>query len=337
MSNRTLRFGLRFNSASGAIRDVVRWATLAEGLGFDDFWYCQDLMQRDAWIVLTAVASATRRIRVGTCIVNPFSANPAEIAMRAASLQEYSQGRFVLGIGPGHPSYLDWVGLRQRQPLTGLREAVHLLRALLRGDDVAFEGTAFRGWTPGARLRFPIPPDPIPLYIGGQGPKVAEFMGEAGDGALPIAFPPETIEGVGERIRAGAARAGRSLDGFDLAACVWWSLARTRRQAEDALRPLIAYYGPLLRAGTLAPVGLAPSDFGDVRAAVEAGDMSRAATLVQPHMFRLGITGSADEVVERIRWLQARGVTQVNIGPPLGPEKEWALRATAEGVIARFR
>ncbi len=337
MSSRTLRFGLRFNSASGPIHDVVRWAVLAEGLGFDDFWYCQDLMQRDAWIILTAVAAATRRMRVGTCIVNPFSSNPAEIAMRAASLQEYSEGRFVLGIGPGHPSYLDWVGLRQRQPLTGLREAAHLLRGLLRGEDVAFEGRVFRGWKPGARLRFPIPPDPIPIYIGGQGPRVAEFMGEAGDGALPIAFPPEAIEGVVEQIRAGAARTGRSLDGFDLAACVWWSLARTRQQAEDALRPLIAYYGPSLRAGTLAPAGLAPSDFGNVRAAGEAGDLRRAATLVQPQMFRLGITGAIDEVVERVRWLQARGVTQVNIGPPLGPEKEWALRATAEGVIARFR
>ncbi len=337
MSNQTLRFGLRFNSASGAIHDVVRWVTLAEELGFDDFWYCHDLMQRDAWIVLTAVASATRRIRIGTCIVNPFSANPAEIAMRAASLQEYSQGRFVLGIGLGHPAYLDWVGLRQRQPLTGLREAVRLLRALLRGDDVAFEGTTFRGWKPGTRLRFPIPPDPIPIYIGGQGPKVAEFMGETGDGALPIAFPPETIEGAVERIRAGAASAGRPLDGFDLAACVWWSLARTRQQAEDALRPLIAYYGPSLRARTLAPIGLAPVDFRDVRAAREAGDMSRAAALVRPEMFRLAITGATDEVVERIRWLQAHGATQVNVGPPLGPEKEWALQATAERVIARFR
>ncbi len=337
MSNRTLRFGLRFNSSSGAIRDVVRWAKLAESLGFDDFWYCQDLMQRDAWIVLTAVASATRRIRIGTCIVNPFSANPAEIAMRAASLQEYSQGRFVLGIGPGHPAYLDWVGLRQRQPLTGLREAVGLLRALLRGDDVAFEGSTFRGWKAGARLKFPIPPDPIPIYIGGQGPKVVEFMGEAGDGALPIAFPPETIEGVVERVRAGAARTGRSLDGFDLAACVWWSLAPTRQQAEDALRPLIAYYGPSLRARTLAPVSLAPSDFSDVRAAGQAGDLRRAAALVRPQMFRLAITGAIDEVVERVQWLKAKGVTQVNIGPPLGPEKEWALQATAEGVIARFR
>jgi len=245
-----MRFGLRFNSASGTIREVVRWAQMAEVLGFDDLWYCHDLMQRDAWVVLTAVAAATRRIRIGTCIVNAFSASPAEIAMRAASLQEYSEGRFVLGIGPGDPPYLEWVGLRQRRPLTGLREAVGLLRALLRGDDVGGrDGQVFARWRRGARLRFPIPATPIPIYIGGQGPKVTEFMGEAGDGALPIAFPPEVMDGVVERIRIGAARVNRSLEaGFDLTACVWWSVSETREQAEETLRPLIAYYGPSLRA-----------------------------------------------------------------------------------------
>jgi 5,10-methylenetetrahydromethanopterin reductase len=331
-----MRFGVRFNSASGTVADVVRWAQQAESLGFDDFWYCHDLMQRDAWVVLTAAAAATRRIRIGTAIANPFTSSPAELAMRAATLQEFSGGRFVLGIGPGDPPYLDWVGVRQRRPLTGLREATSLIRALLRGEDATFDGNVFKGWN-GARMRFPIPADPIPIYVGGQGPNVLEFMGEAADGALPIVFPPEVIEGVAARIRAGAARAGRSLDRFDLAACVWWSIGGSRQEAEDALRPLIAYYGPSLRAETLAPIGLAPDDFNDIRAAWQAGDMKRAQALVRPAMFRLAIYGSGDEILERVRWLQSRGVTQISVGPPLGPDKERALVQTAERVIASLR
>ncbi|MDR7417308.1 MAG: LLM class flavin-dependent oxidoreductase [Armatimonadota bacterium] len=332
-----MRFGIRFNSASGSVRDVVRWAQVAEDLGFDDFWYCQDLLLRDAWIVVTAVAAATARIRIGTAIANPFSASPAELAMRAATLQEFSEGRFVLGIGPGDPPHLDWIGLRQARPLTGLREAVRLIRALLRGDEAVLDGEVFRGWKPGARLRMPRPAAPVPIYIGGAGPRVTEFMGEAGDGALPIVFPPETLEEVAARIRAGAARAGRSLEGFDLAACVWWAIGDDRRQAEDALRPLIAYYGPSLRAETLAPIGLTPDDFSEIRAAREAGDQRRAEALVRPEMFRLAIAGTPDEMVERVRWLRARGATQISIGPPLGADKEHALRATAERVIARLR
>ncbi len=332
-----MRFGIRFNSDSGPIREVVRYAQLAEELGFDDFWYCQDLMKRDAWVVLTAVAAATSRIRVGTCIVNPFTASPAEIAMGAASLQEFSAGRFVLGIGPGDPPYLDWVGLRQRRPATGLAEAVTLIRRLLRGDEAAHEGAVFAGWQPGARMRFPLPEQPIPIYIGGQGPRVLELMGELADGGLPILFPPEAIDGVRERVSAGAARAGRSLEGFDLAACVWWSVAPTRRAAEDALRYLVAYYGPSLRAETLAPIGLTPADFAPVREAWQAGAMARAMELLTPQMFRLAIYGDPDEMVARLRWLVERGVTQINIGPPLGPDPEAALRLTGERVLARLR
>lgn len=330
-----MRFGIRFNGDSGTVREVVRWAQIAESFGFDDVWYCQDLMKRDAWVTLTAIAAATERVRVGTCIVNPFTASPAELAMGAATLQEYSNGRFVLGIGPGDPPYLDWVGLKQPKPRTGLAEAVGLLRALLRGDDAAFDGEVFH-WKQGAQLRFELPTTPVPIYIGGQGPRVLELMGELADGGLPILFPPETVDFVRERIATGAARAGRSLDGFDLAACVWWSVAETRREAEDALRYLVAYYGPSLRAETLAPIGLAPQDFDAVRAAWEGGDMARAMGLLTPPMFRLAIFGSPDEMAAKVRWLGERGVTQINIGPPLGNDKERALQLTGE-MIAKLR
>lgn len=332
-----MRFGIRFNSDSGSIREIVRRAQLAEDLGFDDFWYCQDLMKRDAWVALTAVAAATSRIRVGTCIVNPFSSSPAELAMRAASLQEYSEGRFVLGIGPGDPPYLDWIGLRRRRPVAALAESISLLRRLLRGEEAGLAGDEFGTWQPQARLRMPLPAQPIPIYIGGQGPRVLELMGELADGGLPILFPPETIDFVRRRIEAGAARAGRSLAGFDLAACVWWSVAHSRREAEDALRYLVAYYGPSLRAETLAPIGLAPTDFAAVRAAWQAGDMSQAMDLLTPPMFRLAIYGDPEAMLERLRWLAARGVTQINIGPPLGPDPDAALRLTADLVLARMR
>ena len=351
-----MRFGIRFNGDSGSIKDVVNWAQLAESLGFDDFWYCQDLMKRDAWVTLTAVAAATKRIRVGTCIVNPFTASPAEIAMHASSLQEFSEGRFVLGIGPGDPPYQDWVGLKQAQPRQGLAEAVQILRILFAGEEVNFEGSVFK-WHH-ARLRMPIPSQPIPIYIGGQGPRVLELMGEMGDGGLPIVFPPETIDFVHERIEFGqqkfkinAKRAELKKDAFapsssssplsfrsfDLAACVWWSVAETREQAEDALRYLIAYYGPSLREETLSPIGLTPSDFDGNRAAWQMGDMKQAMALLTPQMFRLAIYGSPAEMIEKVRWLQSKGVTQINIGPPLGPDKERALRLTAEQVIAAFR
>jgi 5,10-methylenetetrahydromethanopterin reductase len=235
----------------------------------------------------------------------------------------------VLGIGPGDPPYLGWIGQAQARPRAGLAEAVRILRRLLAGEEAGPAGEIFSGWQAHTRLRFDLPAQPIPIYIGGQGPRVLELMGEMADGGLPILFPPETIDFVRERIAAGAARAGRNLAGFDLAACVWWSVAETRREAEDALRYLAAYYGPSLRAETLAPIGLSPADFDPVRAAWQAGDMARAMGLLTPDMFRLAIYGDPDDMLARLRWLGERGVTQINIGPPLGPNPEAALRLTA--------
>jgi 5,10-methylenetetrahydromethanopterin reductase len=290
-------------------------------------------MKRDAWVALSAIAGATSRVRLGTCIANPFTTSPAELAMRAASIQELSEGRFVLGIGPGDPPYLKWVGMQQAMPRRGVGEAVAIIRALLAGEEMPDGLRVFTNWDRSAKLRMPLPAQPIPIYIGGQGPQVLELMGEVADGGLPIVFPPETIDHVVERINVGAACSGRTLETFDLAACVWWSVAETRTEAEDALRYLIAYYGPSLRLETLAPIGLAPADFDAVRAAWHEGDMPRAMKLLDERMFRLAIYGDPDQMRERVSWLASRGVTQINLGPPLGPNPEQALRVTAERVI----
>jgi 5,10-methylenetetrahydromethanopterin reductase len=332
-----MRFGLRFNSDSGSLAAIVRRAQLAEELGFDDLWYCHDLMKRDAWVALSAIATATKRVRIGTCIVNPFTSSPAEIAMKAATLQELSEGRFVLGIGPGDPPYMAWVGRKQSKPRTGLAEAVAIIRALLAGTEIPDNLEVFNNWDRSAKLRMPLPSQPVPIYIGGQGPQVLELMGEVADGGLPVVFPPETISNVLERVQQGAMRSGRALSSFELVACVWWSVAETRSQAEDALRYLIAYYGPSLRHETLAPIGLAPGDFDAIRAAWQAGNMQQAMQLLDPRMFRLAIYGSPEEMLAKVRWLAEQGVGQINLGPPLGPEPERALQITGERIIQALK
>jgi 5,10-methylenetetrahydromethanopterin reductase len=100
---------------------------------------------------------------------------------------------------------------------------------------------------------------------------------------------------------------------------------------------LIAYYGPSLRDETLNPIGLTTKDFDDIRAAWQAGEMNRAMRLITPAMFKLAIYGAPEDMVAKVRWLQGKGVTQINIGPPLGPDREQALRHTAERVMREFK
>jgi 5,10-methylenetetrahydromethanopterin reductase len=299
-------------------------------------WYCHDLFLRDAWVTLTAVAAATSRVKIGTCIVNPFTADPAEIAMHAATLQEYSGGRFILGIGPGEPQFLDLIGKRQERPLTGLREAIVILRRLFAGDAVPFDGTVFQGWAPGAQLHGAMPVEPIPIYIGGQGPRVIRLMGELGDGALPLIFPPAYLPQVMTWIAAGVAAAGRSMSEIDVAPCFWFSLADDRRAAQDAMRRMIASYGHYLRDELLAPIGLSHDDFVPLGRAWAAGDHAGAEAQVQGRMFDLAILGSVDDVTPRLQDLIAQGVTQINVGPPLGPDPRRSIALLGERLLPRL-
>jgi len=331
-----MRFGIRFNDATGPVRQVVELAQLAEQAGFDIVWYCHDLFLRDAWVTLAAVAAATTRIKIGTCIVNPFTADPSELAMSAATLQEYSGGRFILGIGPGEPQFLDWVGQRQERPYTGLREAVLILKRLLQGDAVSFDGTVFRGWTAGAQLRGAMPAVPIPIYIGGQGPRVIRLMGELGDGALPLIFPPAFLPQVMSWIAEGAAAANRPMSAIDIAPCFWFSLADDRHAARDAMRHMIAGYGHYLRDELLGTIGLSHQDFAPLGARWAAGDEAGAEAMVHGRMFDLAILGTADDVRPGLERLVAQGVTQINVGPPLGPDPRRTIALLGEHVLPRL-
>ncbi|MBI3731922.1 MAG: LLM class flavin-dependent oxidoreductase, partial [Chloroflexi bacterium] len=127
-----MKFSLRLNNDLPIAR-YIALAQAAERYGFAQFWVSHDLFLRNVWVILAAVAQATQRIEIGTCIVNPYTANPAEIAMGAATLDELSNGRFNLGLGAGATDFLGWIGIPQERPLAAMRESITVLRRLLAG------------------------------------------------------------------------------------------------------------------------------------------------------------------------------------------------------------
>src|SRR5712691_7938879 len=114
-----IRFSVRFNNDL-QVSAYARFARAAEAAGFDQFWVSDDLFLRSVWIILGSVAQATERIQLGTCIVNPYTMHPAEIAMAAGALDELSGGRLCLGVSSGASDFLNWVGIRPEQPLTAV-------------------------------------------------------------------------------------------------------------------------------------------------------------------------------------------------------------------------
>jgi 5,10-methylenetetrahydromethanopterin reductase len=324
----SLKFSLRLNSDLCGVRRAVELAETAEKAGFDIFWYCQDLFKRDAWIVLSAAAMSTERIGLGTAIVNPYTSHVSEIAMRAATLQELSGGRFHLGIGVGAPETLEWAGIHVSKPVTGLVQAVKELKLLFSNE---LDGTREKAF-----LRFDYGRYNIPIYIGGQGKRLAHLMGELGDGGLPLLVPPEAAGRFLNWIREGAEKVSRDVSSLDISGCIWYCIGERYDDIIDnhGLRKLTAYYGPMLSDELLATAGLSREVFK----MVDVNSLDMPENLITG-MMKMAVTGTFDDVdgvVRRLRTLQSLGLTHFNIGPPLGDDPAKVLEFTAE-VIKRIK
>lgn len=331
-----MRFSISLNSGHGPTAEAVKLAVLAEKNGLECIWYCQDLFQRDVWIFLTAAAANTEEIDLGTGIVTPYTVNPAELAMHAATLDEYSGGRVRLGVSVGAVEFLRWVGIEARRPLSAMRESIELIRRLLKGERVEHDGRVFKGWTRDAYMRFEPLRDRIPVYLGAQSRRMLELTGEIADGGLPLLFPPEYIEDVLGHISTGAARAGRRIEDIDVVGCIWFSVSEDPGAAMDALRGLVSFYGPHLAPEMIGKAGLKTEDFDPIREALSAQDYERARALVTEEMARVAVHGTPEDCVERIDQLIGKGLTHVRFGPPLGPDPEETIRLIGEEIIPHF-
>ncbi len=309
------------------VDEFIELARLAESLEFDQIWVSNDLFFRSAPVLLAAAATMTREIRLGTCILNPYSMHPAEIAMTATTLQELSGGRFLLGLAAGADDFLGWAGIARDSPLTRTREAIVAIRALCSGLSPVDVPGGGDNWRPDARLRIPVAP--MPIYLGAMSPRMLALIGELADGGLPLLYPPESFTESVRHIAAGAARAGRQLDDVDVAACIWVSVAEDAEQARQPMAEKLAYYGASFPPDVLARVGVDPTLLTDLREV----DPAEAAAQLPPEMLTLGVSGTPEEVIERCGWLIDAGARHVSFGPPLGPDRRAAVRQLGEDVV----
>ena len=331
-----MRFSLRLNNDL-PLALYPRLARVAEDAGFDQFWVSDDLFLHSVWIILASVAQATERIGIGTCIVNPYTMHPAEMAMAAASLNELAGGRALLGISSGAEDFLNWIGMRPERPVTAVAETITALRRLWRGERHHPPGAYLQEWSTEAYLRAGRPARDIPIYVGAMSPRMLRLIGERADGGLPLLFPPEHFTEAMTHMRQGAAAAGRSVDEVDVAACIWCSIADEHHAAEQVLREKLAYYGHAFSPAILARVGLSRADFEPIQQQMRLGHGDAAAALVTPDMLRLGMVGTAVSLIPRLELLVDLGARHLSFGPPLGPDLFEAIDALGRDVLPHFR
>lgn len=322
-----LRFSVRVNN-DVPVAELIELARAVEDAGFDQLWVSNDLFLRSAPALVGRLSAHTSRLHLGIGVVNPYSMHTAEIAMAAATLQELTQGRFLLGLGAGAAEFLGWVGLHQDSPLAGSRRALEELIA-------ARHGKIPPGWDRAAHLRFEAAP--FPVYVGAMGPRMLALAGELADGALPLLYPPEHYAAAAAQIAAGAGRAARPVEELDIAACIWVSIDEDPERAVRPLAEKIAYYGASFSPVLLRQAGLTPVDFDPIQQAMNEGRTEEGIAMVTETMLQLGIAGTTQDVIGRCRGLVDRGARHISFGPPLGPDLLQAVDRLGSEVLPALR
>jgi 5,10-methylenetetrahydromethanopterin reductase len=331
---RPITFSARIGGTAGSPDALADRAVLAEESGFDQVWTGNDLFGHSGLVALVAIAMRTTRIGFGSGVMDPVSLHPAQIASFASALQELSGDRFHLGLGAGSDVFFSWAGLTPPPPVVRTRQALIAIRALLEGRSPAGLDGVADGWTEQAVLRGP---RPTPIYVGALGPKMIEMTGRLADGALSLCLPPRHVFTVIDQLKAGARKAGRSIDDLDVAACVWVSISDDRDEARALLARHIAVYSGSLSTEALVSNGLDPEEFARTQQLMLEGREADATASVTDSMLQLGIVGEAAEVIDQCGALIDAGARHISFGPPMAPDPAKALRLLGSQVLPELR
>jgi len=219
----------------------------AERLGYDSVW-AAEAYGSDTATVLAWLAAGTSTINLGSAIFQIPARSAAMTAMTAATIDNLSNGRMRCGIGASGPQVAEgWHGQRYGRMLQRTREYVAVMRMALARERVEFHGETLElplPDGPGKALKLTIAPvqERIPIYLAAIGPKNTALAGEIADGWIPTLFAPEHVAEFRTFLEEGAARAGRSLDGFDIAPTVNVLVTDDLASGRDAMRPYLALY-----------------------------------------------------------------------------------------------
>lgn len=314
--------------------EIVACVKLAEELGYESAWVAEG-HGGDQFAILAACAQATSRILLGTSISSVFVRSVPTIAMAAATVDDLSQHRFILGLGSSHKVQVEPEhGITYAKPIQRLRESVAIIRMLFRDGVVSYQGDTvnierFDFWfTPSRRE--------IPIYLAAVFPAMMQVCGEIAQGVILTRSTLETGPRVAEQVAIGAKRAGRPPQDIDITSLLPCSVDTDRQAAFDVLRPGVALYaGFFPRYNRLLAESGFPEAAQAIRAAWLRGDREAASRAVPDAAIdATSVVGTPAECRERLAAYRRSGIALPIISPfSRGPDSQHrvmeAIRACA--------
>ena len=308
--------------------EIVDLVVLAESLGYESAWVAEG-HGGDQFAVLSGCAMRTSRIGLGTAISSVFVRTVPTIAMAAATVDDLSEGRFILGLGSSHkvqvgPEH----GVEYAKPITRLRESVVIIRQLLETGVAQFEGETikienFDFWFQPRR------PD-IPIYAAAVFPKMMAICGEIADGIILTRSTLATGAKVKEQLAVGAARVDRDPGQIEVTSLLPIAVADDRAEALAAMRPGLTFYVgffPRYRQ-MIADYGFA-EETEQAAAAFAKGDRQGAEKFINDAMIdATAVVGTPSECRERLQAYRDSGIDLPIISPfARGPGAKAAFEA----------
>ena len=329
-----MTYGIEFVPGNVNVKQVVNFCKLAESKDIDFAWITNHYNNRHCYAVLAAVAQATTTIKMGPGIMNSFTDTPAAMASFFCTLNEISDGRATLGIGPGDLSTLPKIAIHGEKPVAHLEEAVIQIRKLCAGEQVGKAGLKYFDYD-GAKLTGVTLPDKkkgVPIYIGAQGPKVLELAGKIGDGALINASNPKDFHVAIPIIKKATESVGKK--NFDIGAYTAMSIDKSEKKARNAAKIVAAFIAAGSPPELLTRHGLDLDNVAKIKAALGKFDFKSVGELVgDKEIDAFTIAGTPEMVKAKCEDLTKAGVTQIIFGSPLGPDMTTSIRLLGKYVV----
>lgn len=305
------RLGLVLHHGIESGEALREYGRLAEKAGFDSLWVTERYFHEETFSLLGFLAAATREIKLGLGVANPYTRNPALLAMASATLDRICGGRFLLGLGRSDRSVIQGkMGIPYREPRSTLREAVAIIRELLSGATIGPTEGRFRLGE--ARLAVEPVQKRLPIYLAAIGPEALRLAGAIADGVLLNAYSPTGyVRYAVEEARNAAQEAGRDPRSLEIACMLPVRLTDAPERVWPGLKRRIArllaepYVGEVL----LEKGGFDPSILGPIRALSERNSGEEAAALVSDGMVEsFFVVGTVARCRERIAEYRQAGV-----------------------------
>lgn len=304
------------------IREIAELVRELENIGIDQVWFTDHFFNRNPYVAACAAGMVTKRIELGIGVTNPYVMHPAYIASLALSLNELTEGRFNLGLGAGDKTTLEMIGIKREKALTRLREAILIIRELVQGRKVSFEGSVFR--ISNAKMFYTY--RPVKVYVGAQATKTLQLAGELADGVLLNASHLDMLKLMIDKVKEGASRASRSADSLEIIAHTCVSASDTVDKARKIVRPYVAFIAAGLPDEYLDKFGIRDK-VEAIRKAFQEGGVKKASETVTDDLIDLlAIVGTYRECIDKIMDIINKLNINVTIGSPIASSMDEAKR-----------